>query len=133
MKHAYRPTVAALALLTLAVLPAQAGEVIAHESLTLSADEVNEVYLGDKQLAGGVKLTPVDNTAQQADFLAKVLHIDVAKYSARWTKKAFREGLTAPVVKGSDAELIAFVKSTPGALGYVAGPSSGGVKVLIKY
>jgi ABC-type phosphate transport system substrate-binding protein len=79
-----------------------------------------------------VKLVPVDNASQQADFTAKVLHIDPSKYAAHWTKKAFREALTAPAIKGSDAEVIAWVKSTPGAVGYVAGPSAG-VKVLLKY
>jgi ABC-type phosphate transport system substrate-binding protein len=111
---------------------AQAGEVIAHASVTLSADEVKEVFQGDKQLAGSLKLVPVDNGAAQADFTAKVLASDVAKYTARWTKKSFREGLAAPAVKGSDAEVIAFVKATPGAVGYVASASSG-VKVLQKF
>jgi len=118
--------------LALAAGPANAGEVIAHPSVTLSADEVKETFLGDKQLAGSTKLVPVDNAAAQSDFAAKVLGTDVAKYGARWTKKAFREGLTAPSVKGSDAEVMAFVKSTPGAVGYVAGASAG-VKVLLKY
>jgi ABC-type phosphate transport system substrate-binding protein len=111
---------------------AQAGEVIAHPSVSLTADEVKEVFLGDKQLAGSVKLVPVENASQQADFLAKVLQSDPAKHTARWTKKAFREGLTAPATKGSDAEVINFVKNTPGAVGYVSGGSSG-VKVLEKY
>jgi ABC-type phosphate transport system substrate-binding protein len=113
-------------------LNAQAGEVIAHPSVSLTADEVKEVFLGDKQLAGSVKLVPVENSSQQADFLAKVLQSDPAKHTARWTKKAFREGLTAPATKGSDAEVIAFVKATPGAVGYVSGGASG-VKVLEKY
>jgi hypothetical protein len=133
MKHAWIRFPLALSLpLALMGTPAQAGEVIANPALALNADEIREVFLGDKQLASGVKLLPVDNAAQQTDFLAKVLQTDVAKYSARWTKKAFREGLTAPPVKGSDAEVLAFVKATPGAVGYVAGPSSG-VKVLQKY
>lgn len=109
-----------------------AGEMIAHPSVTLSADEVKELYFGDKQLAGNLKLVPIDNAAQQADFLAKVLQTDATKYAARWTKKAFREGLAAPATKGSDAETVAFVKITPGAVAYVAGPSNG-VKVLLKY
>lgn len=110
----------------------RAGEVIAHPAVNLSADEVKEVFFGDKQFAGGVKLVPIDNAAQQPEFLARMLQIDGGKYSARWTKKAFREGLVAPSLKGSDAETIAFVKATPGALAYVAGPASG-VKVLHKY
>jgi ABC-type phosphate transport system substrate-binding protein len=121
-----------LAVLSFACMQAQAGEVIAHASVTLSVDEVKEVFSGDKQLAGSLKLVPVDNASQQADFTGKVLASDVAKYTARWTKKSFREGLAAPAVKGSDAEVIAFVKATPGAVGYVGGASSG-VKVLQKY
>jgi ABC-type phosphate transport system substrate-binding protein len=121
-----------LAVLSFGCMQAQAGEVIAHASVTLSADEVKEVFQGDKQLAGSLKLVPVDNGTAQADFTAKVLASDVAKYTARWTKKSFREGLAAPAVKGSDAEVIAFVKATPGAVGYVASASSG-VKVLQKF
>lgn len=111
---------------------ARAGEIIAHPSLALSADEAKEAFLGDKQLAGSLKLVPVDNAAQQADFTSKGLQTVVAKYTARWTKKAFREGMTAPAVKGGDAEVIAFVKSTPGAVGYV-GASAAGVKVVSRY
>jgi ABC-type phosphate transport system substrate-binding protein len=113
-------------------MPCHAGEVIAHPSVSLSADEVKETFLGDKQLSGATKLVPVDNAAEQGDFTTKVLGMDATKYGARWTKKAFREGLTAPAVKGSDAEVVAFVKATPGAVGYVSGTASG-VKVLMKY
>jgi ABC-type phosphate transport system substrate-binding protein len=109
----------------------QAGEVIARASVSLTADEIKEVYLGEKQLAGSLKLVPVENSSQQADFLTKMLQSDAAKHTARWTKKGFREGLTAPAGKGSDAEVIAFVKATPRALGYVS--SGGGAKVLHKY
>lgn len=112
--------------------PLQAGEIVVHPALMLTAEDAKEAYLGDKQLAGSVKLVLVDNAAQQADFTSKVLQTDVAKYTARWTKKAFREGMTAPAVKGGDAEVIAFVKATPGAVGYV-GASAAGVKVVSRY
>jgi len=109
-----------------------AGEVIAHASVELGAAEVRDVFVGDKVLAGGTKLVPVDNAAAQAEFLSKVVQVDAVKYTALWTKKSFREGLTAPASKGGDAEVIAFVKSTPGAIGYVSGHSAG-VKVISKY
>jgi ABC-type phosphate transport system substrate-binding protein len=118
--------------LCLCITGVQAGEVIAHSSVSLTADEIKELYQGDKQLAGSLKLVPVENASQQADFLTKVLQSDAAKHTARWTKKGFREGLTAPASKGSDAEVIAFVKATPGAVGYVSSGGAG-VKVLHKY
>ena len=110
----------------------QAGEVIAHPSVHLSPDEIRDVFLGEKQFAGAVRLVPVDNSAIQPEFLAKVLQTDERKYAARWTKKSFREGLSAPVTKGSDAEVAAFVRSTPGAVGYVTSAPAG-VKVLEQF
>lgn len=134
MKHHLQTTCAWV--WTLAALstsgPAAAGEIVANPTVSLSADEVKELFLGDKQLSGTVKLVPVDNAAAQAEFLGKLLQTDAAKYGSRWTKKSFREGLSAPALKGSDAEVIAFVKATPGAVGYVTGPSAG-AKVLQKY
>ena len=127
----------AVVVTVLAALMAQgtawAGEVIAHPSVNLSPDEVRDVFLGEKQLAGDLRLIPVDNSAIQAEFLAKVLQTDAKKYAARWTKKTFREGITAPAVKGSDAEVTAYVRGTPGAIGYVGGPPPEGVKRLEKF
>ena len=105
---------------------------ICNPSLTLSADEARDVYLGEKQLAGSVKLVPLDNAAAQGEFLAKVLHMDAGKYSTLWTKKGFREGLNAPAVKGSDLEVIANVKGNRGGVGYVTAPAAG-VTVIRKY
>jgi hypothetical protein len=109
-----------------------AGEVIAHPSVSLSADEIRDVFLGEKQFTGNLKLVPVDNTAIQSEFLATVLQTDAQKYSARWMKKTFREGLAPPARKGSDAEVIEFVRATPGAVGYVSRPWPG-FKVLEKF
>lgn len=111
---------------------ATAGEVIAHPSVSLSAEEIRDVFLGEKQLVGNLRLVPMDNSAIQSEFLARVLQTDVQKYTARWTKKRFREGLAPPIVRGSDAEVIAFVRSTPGAVGYVSKAATD-VKVLEKF
>ena len=105
---------------------------ISHPGTTLTAADVREVYVGEKQFAGSVKLVPVDNTAAQEQFLAKVLNLDKAKYAALWTKKGFRDGLNPPPVKSGDNDVLEFVKRTPGAVGYVnASPS--GVTVVMKY
>jgi hypothetical protein len=105
---------------------------IANSGLQLTADEARDVYLGEKQLAGSVKLVPFDNGAAQAEFLAKVLHMDAAKYSTLWTKKGFREGLNAPAVKSGDLEVLSNVKSNPGGVGYVTTPPTG-VNVIRKF
>lgn len=99
--------------------------VIAHPSVQVASGDVRDVFVGDKQFAGSVKLVPVDNGAAQEQFLAKALRMESAKYNSAWTKKSFREGLNPPAVKSGDAEVIEFVKRTPGAVGYVTSQPSG--------
>lgn len=103
--------------------------VIAHPGVTISAEELREAFLGEKQMARGVKLVPLDNAVAQADFLARVVKVDAAKYQSIWTKKGFRDGLIAPLVKSGDQEVINAIKSTPGAIGYVS-KASAEVKVI---
>ena len=110
-----------------------AGEVIGHPSVKLDAVDIRDVYLGEKQLAGDFRLAPVDNLAAQEEFLAAVLQTNLRSYQARWTRKTFREGIRAPPVKGSDAEVMSFVRSTPGALGYLSGSAGVGVIVLTRF
>jgi hypothetical protein len=107
--------------------------VICAPTVSLSAADVRDVFLGEKQFAGSIKLAPADNTAAQTAFLEKVLKIDAAKYSTSWTKKSFRDGVTPPVTKGSDAEALEYVKHTPGACSYVTTEPSAGAVVIAKY
>jgi ABC-type phosphate transport system substrate-binding protein len=126
--------IATLTFLAALVHSAWAGDifVIAHPGIELSADEVRDVFVGEKQTAGPVKLNPVDNAAAQADLLSKVVKVDAAKYAAIWAKKGFRDGVTPPPVRGNDAEVIAAVKTVPGTIGYVS-KAVADVKVIAKY
>jgi hypothetical protein len=99
--------------------------VISHPGTTLSAGDVKDVFLGEKQFAGSIKLIPVDNVSLQSNFLSKIMNMTGDKYASIWTKKSFRDGLTPPAMKSSDAEVIDYVKRTPGAVGYVSSAPSG--------
>lgn len=99
--------------------------VISHPGTTISAGDVKDVFLGEKQFAGGTKLIPVDNASLQDNFLSKFLDMAKSKYSSAWTKKSFRDGLTPPAMKSGDAEVIDYVKRNPGAVGYVSSAPSG--------
>ena len=115
--------------------PAGAGAadlyVIGNPSVSLEPSDIRDVYLGEKQFSGAVRLRPVDNAGAQEAFLAEVLHLSPTAYGASWTKKAFRQGLAQPPLQANDAEVIEFVRRTEGAVGYVkAAPP--GVKVLQK-
>jgi hypothetical protein len=126
-------SIAAVALAALAAPdPACAGELIAHASVNLTVDEVRDVYLGEQRFAGNLMLVPVDNIVARPEFLAKVLQTDERTYALRWRRKSSREGLAAPALLRSDAEVNAFVGATPGAVGYV-NKRAGRVKILAEF
>jgi hypothetical protein len=126
---------AVLALLCGAGNPAPAADlyVFCNAHLSLSAADVRDMFLGEKQFAGTVKLVPIDNRAAQQAFLEKVLQMNAAKYSTTWTKKSFRDGINPPVLAGSDVEALANVRRTPGACSYVTTPTASDVVVVAKF
>jgi ABC-type phosphate transport system substrate-binding protein len=127
------PSLAAVALLGLGLGTARADVVVvAHAGVNLTGDEVREVFLGDKQFAGSVKLVPIENASLQSEFQSKVLKVDANRYASIWSKKGFREGLTPPPVRASDQDVLAAVKSNPGTVGYVS-KATPDVKVIQKY
>ena len=114
--------------------PAVAGDVlyvICHPSVLVSPEELRDVFLGEKQFAGGVRITPADNRAAQTVFLERVLKMAAAKYSTSWTKKSFRDGVNPPPMKGSDAETIEFVRHQVGACSYVTTAPGSGVNIVL--
>ena len=124
----------ALALAALWAPKAEAADyvVITHPGLTLSADDIKDVYIGQMQMAGSIRLVPVDNGAAQEAFLARVVRMEVGRYNTAWIKKAFRDGVSAPALKAGDAEVLEFVRRTPGAVGYVRVVAAGVNVVLLK-
>jgi len=105
--------------------------VISHPETPISTGDIKDIFLGEKQFAGSSKLVVIDNASSQEAFLSKFMQMDVAKYNNIWTKKSFRDGLTPPAVKSSDADVIEYVKRTPGAVGYVS-TSPSGVNIIQK-
>src|SRR5260370_5536219 len=86
------------ALLCAACAVAHAADlyVICNSRVSLSAADVRDLFLGEKQFAGAMKLVPVDNSSAQIVFLEKLLKMNSAKYSTTWTKKSFRDGINPP-------------------------------------
>jgi hypothetical protein len=107
--------------------------VISNPTATVSAGDIKDIFLGEKQLSGSTKLAPVDNSAAQTEFLAKVMQLDSVKYDSLWTKKSFRDGVNPPVLKASDADVINAVKASPGGVGYITSAPPPGVTVVKKF
>jgi hypothetical protein len=130
--HRLRCLLVAAALLAAGRAFAADVYVISNGALSMTPEEVKEVFLGEAQFSGSMKLLPIDNAGAQADFLARVLKMSAPKYSAAWMKKAFRDGLNAPAQKATDVEVLMFVKNNRGAIGYVNSEPHG-VHVVGKY
>ena len=104
--------------------------VIADPRLKIDAQDVREIYLGEQQFAGPIRLKPVHNAAWQDEFTVRALAMEAAKYATWWTKKAFRDGLNPPAVRATDHDVIEYVRHTPGAIGYIGSPPTSDVLLV---
>lgn len=133
--RARRP--AAMAVAILGAMPvlshADVYVIVNSSSLAVRIEDIKAIYTGDKQLASGIKIKPLDNHVAQGEFLSKALQLNPNRYDAMWTMKSFRDGLAAPAAKASDSEVLSYVQATPGAIGYITSEPPAGVVVLKKY
>jgi len=128
---------------TLSVLfaaPASAAEyqLIAHPLVGvshLSRDEISRLFLKKEMfLADGTQAVPVDlqsDSPIRETFSQDVHGKGVGAIHSYWQRQIFSGRGKPPQVKRSDAEVIAWVSSTPGAIGYVAANAAiAGVRVI---
>ena len=112
-----------------AAAPARAAgfRVVANPSVsvaTISAAELSRLFL--KQTAAwpdGQRVVVVDQerTASVRNVFSQAVHRrDADAIAAYWQTMVFSGRNTPPAVKGSDAAVLALVRTTPGAVGYVS-------------
>lgn len=113
----------ALTVLVAFALPAQAAKVIVNgvDAATVDADVVKNVFLGKATKIGGEKVTfaVLSGGAVHEDFLNNVVGKSPSQFLSYWRKLAFSGKGTMPEEFDSEDALVAFVKSTPGAIAYV--------------
>lgn len=71
----------------------------------------------------GRKVAPVDRSMRspvRAAFSEKILGKPAMSVQIHWLRKVAAERVAPPPAKPSDAEVIAYVRGNPGAIGYVA-------------
>lgn len=111
--------------------------VIGHPNLPgLDVRTLEKVYTGKIIEVNGIAVTPVNadsGSAVRSRFLQVYLHEDEDKYTAYWiVRRYIGKGAPPREISGS-AAVIAFVKSTPGAIGYIdESDVVPGVNVLLK-
>ncbi len=136
-------TTAACALLllasTLSADESGAVKIIVHPSQTAAAirqEQLVGIYLGKVPRWGDrTPITPVDQStrsAVRAAFAKGALSMPIGTFQSYWVRRVLASGQMPPVVKESDQDVIAFVGSTPGAIGYVSANAAigEGVRVL---
>jgi len=133
---------ASVAAALLAIAPsahAQGFKVIVNSSVsdrTLSRSKLTRIFLKqDATFPGGTPASPVDLAASspiREAFSKAVLGRGAGPVKTYWQQQVFAGRSSPPPQKSSDAEVVAFVASTPGAIGYVASdvPLSGSVRQL---
>jgi ABC-type phosphate transport system substrate-binding protein len=113
-------------------------KVIGHPSTTpdsVSKRDLTKVFLKIRtKWQNGQAAEPVDmkrSSAVRARFSEGVLAKSIAQVESHWQAQVFTGNGTPPKVLESDAAVLEFVRSKPGAVGYVsAGATTDGVKVL---
>jgi ABC-type phosphate transport system substrate-binding protein len=136
-----RSLLVALALLAAArspaTEPAVALVVVAHPEVAvteLHRAQLSRYFLKrTTQWPDGSTLRPVEpvDPGLRRAFAEQVHQRSPADITAYWSALIFSGRELPPLEKASDADLVAWVRATPGAIGYVAaGADTTGVKIL---
>lgn len=101
----------------------------------LSADEIQNIYLGKKKnWDNGLKVMPaVMGEGELTDrFLKDYVKKNSNTFNTYWKKQVFTGGGKPPVSFEKEKELVEFVSTTKGAVGYVSAQSvSENVKIIL--
>lgn len=139
MKPLYRLFAAAAAACLLATpLAAQEFKVIvnaANPITEITSAALSKIFLKEAPgFPGGAAASPVDQSKAspvRAAFSKRVIGRPVSAVETYWQQQIFSGKEVPPPAKGSDDDVIALVKATPGAIGYVsAAAGTAGVKVV---
>lgn len=105
--------------------------VIVHEANdadVIAAADLSAMYLKKvRRWPAGQEVVPVDlseNLATRESFSLAVHGKSTTAIKAFWQKMIFSGKAVPPVEKASDEDVIAYVRATPGAVGYVSGAAA---------
>ncbi|MEP6733020.1 MAG: hypothetical protein ABJE10_20425 [bacterium] len=132
-----RILLASLALLLFAGPLSAQGYVIvvnaANPINTLSKSRVNDLFLKRSvRWDDGTAAAPVnlDRASATRDLFSRAVHGKATSVvESHWQEQIFAGKETPPPMYGSDAEVLAFVRTKPGAIGYVSAGASLGADV----
>ena len=119
---------ACAAMITAPVAAQQGGYIVivndANVVSALSTEEVSKIFFKKAQRwSNGVDVVAVDqpeNAAVREAFSVAVHGKSVGAVRAYWQQQIFSGRAVPPAERPSDEQVVAFVRSTPGAIGYVS-------------
>lgn len=113
------------AMATLSMSIAQAEVVVIvnpANSAAIDEEQIIKIFLGQsKTFSSGAEAIAVDQPvgALREDFGNKVLKKNPGQLKTLWARQIFTGGAKPPKELGGDDEIVKFVASTPGGIGYV--------------
>ncbi|NUO20007.1 substrate-binding domain-containing protein [bacterium] len=125
--HALRLTIL-LALLLTTLSGAWAAEIyiLANTGVpdkTLEKASLERIYLGKKsQWSNGTRIVPVvlKSGSTHTAFVKRFLDRDVSQFSTYWKQAVFTGRGMPPKAFDTEAEIVDYISSTPGAIGYTS-------------
>ncbi len=106
----------------------QAFQLVIHATnptVTLSRSAVGKMFLGNiERWPDGREVSPIDCSASsqtRIQFSRTIHGRSVTSITSYWQRRLFSGTGTPPPLAASDREVLAFVRSRPGAIGYVSG------------
>ena len=121
-----------------AAVPPQGLVVVAHaDTPVLNEDALQKIYLGKVVEVEGKSIIPVNlakGSILRRDFMERILSQDDDKFIAYWTVRRYIGKGSPPREFASVEEQVEFIRSTPGAVGYIGAnvEIKPGLKTIIK-
>jgi len=112
--------------------------VVAHpDTPALTEDALQKIYLGKVVEVNGRPIVPVNlvkGNAARKTFMEQILAQDDEKFVAYWTVRRYIGKGSPPREFASLEEQLEYVRTTPGAVGYLAGGADivHGLKTLLR-
>jgi len=103
---------------------------------SISVAQLADIYTAKKDSwSPALKIVPVNREASSAErksFTEEVFNLSPQELGEYWNKLSF-QGKLPPLVQISDQAVLGFVRSIPGAIGYInASQAPTGVKILLR-
>ncbi|HEU0188613.1 MAG TPA: hypothetical protein VFQ97_01315 [Gallionella sp.] len=103
---------------------------------TISVEQLADIYMMKKSFwPDKTQVVPVNREASSVDrerFSEAVFNLSPQELAEHWNQLRFK-GKLPPLVQTSDQAVLGFVRSVPGAIGYInANQAPTGVKVLLR-